>query len=143
MRILFRAMSCVMLSFMLCMAFVSCNSIDKPADVWANAVYTDDTELGNGSEKLEVEVRAEEKSVVFTIHTNKKTVGEALLEHNLISGENGAYGMYVKEVNGIIADYDVNQCYWSFSRNGEYLQTGVDRTEFESGEHFELVYTAQ
>ena len=68
-------------------------------------------------------------------------LGDALIEHNLISGENGPYGLYVKVVNGITADYDINQSYWSLSKDGEYLQTGVDVTEISDGEHYELTYT--
>ena len=47
----------------------------------------------------------------------------------------------VKVVNGIMADYDVNKSYWSFSKNDEYMQTGVDKTDLTDGEHYELIYT--
>lgn len=110
-------------------------------DVWADALYTEDTELGDGGKTLLVEVVAEDKSVTFTIHSDKKILGDALVEHKLIEGEDGPYGLYVKRVNGILADYDVNQCYWGFNKNGEGMLTGVDGAEFEDGDHFELVYT--
>ena len=139
----FRTLICIMLAYVMCLAFVSCNGRKEPADLWANATYTEDTELGNGSAKLEVTVEAEGKSVVFTIHTDKKTVGEALFENDLISGENKAYGMYVNTVNGMFADYDENRCYWSFNRNDEYMLTGVDQTEFSDGDRFSLVYTTE
>ena len=120
---------------------ISCSKSETSHDVWDNALYTEDTTLGSGSKVLEVEVKADDKSVVFTVRTDKNTVGEALSEFNLISGEDGAYGMYVKKVNGIIADYEENKCYWSFCKNGEYMQTGIDKTEFSDGDRFELVYT--
>ena len=69
----------------------------------------------------------------FDIHTDKTTVGDALLELNLITGEEGAYGLYVKTVNGITADYDVDQTYWAFYVNGEYATAGVDATDIEAG----------
>ena len=69
----------------------------------------------------------------FEIHTDKKTVGEALLEVKLIEGEDGPYGLYVKKVNGITADYDVDQTYWAFYINGEVAMTGVDVTDVEGG----------
>ena len=69
----------------------------------------------------------------YEIHTDKKTVGEALLEVELIEGEEGAYGLYVKKVNGITADYDVDQTYWAFYINGEMAMTGVDATDVEAG----------
>ena len=40
----------------------------------------------------------------FEIHTDKATVGEALTELGLIAGEEGQYGLYVTEVNGIAAE---------------------------------------
>ena len=73
------------------------------------------------------------KETVFEIHTNKTTVGDALLELGLIEGEEGAYGLYVKTVNGITADYDADQTYWAFYINGEYGMTGVDVTNIEAG----------
>ena len=50
----------------------------------------------------------------FEIHTDKKTVGEALLDLGLIAGEDSEYGLYVKTVNGVTADYDTDQTYWAF-----------------------------
>lgn len=69
----------------------------------------------------------------FEIHTDKTTVGEALLELGLIEGEEGPYGLYVKKVNGITADYDVDGTYWSFYVGDEYGMTGVDMTTIEFG----------
>ena len=69
----------------------------------------------------------------FEIHTDKPTVGEALLEIKLIEGEDGPYGLYVKTVNGITADYDIDQTYWAFYINGEMAMTGVDATNVEAG----------
>lgn len=67
------------------------------------------------------------------VTTDKATVGEALLAEGLIEGEDGAYGLYVKKVNGITADYDVDGTYWAFYVNGEYAAKGVDKTEITEG----------
>lgn len=69
----------------------------------------------------------------FTISTDKATVGDALLAEGLIAGEAGAYGLYVKTVNGITADYDTDGTYWAFYVNGEYASKGVDQTEVVEG----------
>ena len=69
----------------------------------------------------------------FTITTDKTTVGEALLEEGLIAGEDGQYGLYVTEVNGIVADYDVDQTYWAFYVDGAYANSGVDTTDVADG----------
>ena len=81
---------------------------------------------------LEV-VSLDGETSTFTITTEKATVGEALFDEGLIEGETGAYGLYVKKVNGILADYDVDQTYWSFYINGSYGMTGVDATPVEDG----------
>ena len=69
----------------------------------------------------------------FHLSTDKATVGDALLAEGLIEGEPGAYGLYVKKVNGIVADYNIDQTYWAFYINGEYAFTGVDATPVEEG----------
>lgn len=124
----------------LCLFVAACNKAPEKG-LWEAATYTEDTEFGSGTKTVKVEVKAEEKSVIFTLNTDKTTLGDALLEHNLISGEKGAYGLYVKVVNGITADYDVNQSYWSLTKDDVYMQTGVDGTEISDGEHYELTYT--
>lgn len=78
-------------------------------------------------------VSLEGETATFTITTEHQKVGEALLEEELIVGEQGPYGLYVKTVNGITADYDVDGTYWAFYINGEYAMTGVDQTPVEDG----------
>ena len=129
----------LVLSFVLCL--VSCNEKIDAEGLWKNATYRSDKEFGKGEKTVEVEVKVEEQSVTFTIHTDADTLGDALLEHELIAGEDGQYGIYVKTVNGILADYDVNKSYWGFYQNGEYLMSGVDTTAIVGGEHFEIVYS--
>ena len=72
----------------------------------------------------------------FEIHTDKEIVGEALLDLELIAGDDGEFGLYVKTVNGITADYDVDQTYWAFYVDGEYAMTGVDATNIEEGKTY-------
>ena len=112
----------------------------KPVDKrWENATYLENTELGKGDKTVVVEVEAGEYSIEFTIHTDKTNLGDALLEHKLIEGDESQYGLYVKKVNGILADYDVDQTYWGFYKNGEMMMVGVSSAEFSDGEHYELV----
>jgi hypothetical protein len=67
------------------------------------------------------------------ITTTLATVGEALLEKELVTGEAGQYGLYVKTVCGVTADYDADQTYWAFYIGEEYAMTGVDKTAIEDG----------
>ena len=77
----------------------------------------------------------------FEIKTNAENLGDALLEAKLVEGEMGDYGLYIKAVNGITADYDVDQSCWAFHINGEYAMSGVDTTEISEGTTYQLVYT--
>ena len=67
------------------------------------------------------------------ITTDEQTVGAALLEEGLIEGEDGPYGLYVKTVDGVLADYETTGTYWAFYIDGEYAMTGVDSTTVEAG----------
>ena len=129
------------LCMVICFALCSCGVSDSVKnDLWETATYKENTEFGEGADTIEVEVKAQDRSVTFTIHTDKEYVGDALMEHHLIAGEKSVYGMYVKTVNGIVADYDKDQTYWEFCKDGEVLPTGVDGAKLSDGEHFELVH---
>lgn len=98
---------------------------------------TEATVQGEGDTVFHVSVTDKEGGETnFEIHTDKETVGEALLELGLIAGEEGEYGLYVKTVNGITVDYDKDGVYWAFYINGEYASTGVDATPITEGEQY-------
>ena len=88
------------------------------------------------SQNTEVAPSKDGTETFFEIHTDKQIVGEALQELELIAGEDGQYGLYVKTVNGITADYDKDGAYWAFYVNGEYAQSGVDTTKITEGESY-------
>lgn len=99
-----------------------------------DAVQTEVTVLGEGETTFAFTVTdAEGKETVFEIHTDKTIVGEALQELELISGEKGPYGLYVKTVNGEAHDYDKDGKYWAFYENGTLAPKGVDMTEITEG----------
>lgn len=142
-----------LLSFILCMALIvamalfttGCNdSTDKSAPSGAETELNDQTgvqansnQLGEGSTEFTFTVVDKEGSETqFEIHTDKETVGDALLDLDLIAGEEGEYGLYVKTVNGITVDYDKDGEYWAFYVNDEYAQTGVDSTAITEGDSY-------
>lgn len=116
------------------------NSVAELTGLWKDATVTEDTTYGEGAVTIQVEVKAEDKSVTLTIKTDKETLGDALTEHNLVDGEKSEYGLYVKQVIGMTADYDVDQSYWSFYKNGEMMMTGVDGENISDGAHYEIIY---
>lgn len=78
------------------------------------------------------------KQTSFDIETDKKTVGEALIDKGLIEGEDGQYGLYVKKVNGISADYEKDGVYWAFYENGNMAVNGVEKTDIKDGATYEF-----
>ncbi len=136
------------LSFILCIVLIAAialfttacngNKTNDTTTTTNGAVSTTEnpkaTVLGKGETKFNFTVTdLEGNETVFEINTDKKTVGEALLDLELIAGEDGQYGLYVKTVNGITLDYDKDGAYWGFYVNGEYGTTGVDTTDIVPG----------
>ncbi len=75
------------------------------------------------------------------IKTTATDLGTALVESGLVEDNQDSYGLYILTVNGETADWNVDQSYWSLSKNGEALMTGASATTIADGEHYELTYT--
>ena len=100
------------------------------------------TELGEGETTIYVTVKDVDGTVTkFLIHTDAKTVGEALLAVELIAGDESEYGLYVTSVNGITADWETEKAYWAFYIGEEYAQTGVDATDIVADTEYSFVKT--
>ena len=76
----------------------------------------------------------------FKISTERDFLGAALTDEKLIEGTESEYGLFVNAVNGISAD-DSNQEWWSFTKDGEMLPSGVDTTPITDGDSFEATLT--
>lgn len=113
------------------------NEPDESGESETGIQETEATVLGEGAKSFDffVETLDGEKTF-FVIKTDKEIVGEALLDLKLIEGEAGPYGLYVKKVNGIVADYDKDKTYWGFYVDGSYAMTGVDMTKIEEGKTY-------
>lgn len=141
MKTVFKSSAALLLAVALLLCATACGDKVAKEGLWKDATYLNDTTFGKGAKTVEVEVKAGEQSITFTIKTDKATLADALLEHKLVAGDESQYGLYVKVVNGITADYDVDQSYWAFCKNGEMMMVGVSSAEIADGEHYELVYT--
>ena len=131
----------VVLVFATLLCFTGCgdNSVAKEG-LWKSATYLSDTTLGEGSKTVDLQVKAGENAVNITVKTDKDTVGAALLEAGVIEGEESDYGLYVKKVNGILADYNTDKSYWAFYIDGAYATSGVDTTNITKGAKYTLEY---
>ena len=122
---------------LLCLLATGCQSEPEATGIWANATYTEDTTLGEGATILKVVVSAEEKEVTFTINTDKETVGAALVEVGIVEDADGD-GLFTV-VNGMTADYNVDQTYWAFYENDVYAMTGMNDTAIAADVTYKLV----
>lgn len=137
-----------LLSFVLIAAMVlslsGCSSQPSNAEISPSAPVSvnpsgEPTELGEGRTQFNLEVVTEDgETAYFTVNTDEKTVGAALLALGLISGDDGEFGLYVKTVNGVTADFDADGTYWAFYIGGEYASAGVDATEISAGTTYSL-----
>lgn len=136
-----------MLSLILCIVIVAAMTLfasgcsDKNSTAGESSQITSSAEqttvLGTGQTKFTFTVVGlDGKEAKFEINTDKTIVSDALLEHNLIAGEDSQYGLYVKTVNGVTVDYDKDGKYWAFYVNGAYGQKGVSETEVKAGETY-------
>jgi len=123
------------------LTFSSCKG-EKTTSAESSIAETQATQtkkIGEGKTKFGLTVTDNNgESTDFEILTDEKTVGDALLKLGLISGEKSDYGLYIKTVNGIVADYDKDKTYWAFYIDGQYASSGADQTEIESGKTYEL-----
>lgn len=130
---------CVVLVAALALNISGCGSKTdkKTVPAQTEAVSASGNVLGEGATVFSVVVTdTEGKETSFEIHTDKETVGEALLNVGLIAGEDSEFGLYVTTVNGTTLDWDKDQKYWAFYIDGEYAQTGVDSTTVDPGTEY-------
>ena len=62
-------------------------------DPWEHATYKADTTLGEGATTILVEVKVDTHLITFTVNTDKTNLADALLDVDLIAGEEGQYGL--------------------------------------------------
>lgn len=132
---------CIVLIAAMALTITGCGG-NEPAETTPAADASGVTELGDGATSFQFSVvDLDGTETKFLIHTDEKTVGAALLAENLIEGEDGPYGLYVKKVLGITAVYEEDGSYWAFYENGQYALAGVDQTEINPDTAYSFVKT--
>ena len=96
------------------------------------------SEYGQGETSFLLLVSCLNETALVRVNTDEQTVGAALAALNIVAGEDSEWGLYVKTVNGITADYETDGTYWAFYIDGEYATTGLDATEIDPECLYEL-----
>ena len=133
---LLTSLLCVLLAAALAMGTLGCSKAPEATD---SGVVTmeDGATLGQGAVSFTFTVvNGEGKEITVTINTDKETVGEALTDLGLISGEDSEYGLMVDTVNGETWNYAESGKYWALYIDGEYANTGVDSTPVTAGSNY-------
>ena len=130
-KFVFYARLSLILVLALLVAAVALGCGEKDTTVTEDAVVTKEPAeretLGEGQYTFDfAAVTLDGERFEYTVSTDKETVGEALLDIGLINGEDGPYGLYIKSVCGVVADYDKDQTYWAFYTDGEMSMAGAD-----------------
>ena len=97
----------------------------------------DGIKIGEGKTHFDFSVTfADGSEKNYCVYTDEDNIGAALLGVDLIAGEDSAFGLYVKTVDGETADYDADGRYWALYVDGEYAMTGVDSIPVEDGKTY-------
>ena len=139
MKKLLKALLLLLLAVILVCTLTACADIDRTGD-WETATYDRDTTLGKGEKTITVKVIADGQTLTFTVKTDKENLEDALVEVELIDGDVDAFGMYIKKVNGIVADYDADKHYWAITKDGESTLSAKS-TVIADGDTYELTKT--
>lgn len=78
---------------------------------------------------------------VYTVVTKANYLRGALEEALTLEGDESSYGLYIKSVNGLRADYTLDGAYWQLTKDGTPLMTGADDTPIVDGDSYGVVYT--
>ena len=83
-------------------------------------------------------VHADGAEKTFNYETEGGNLGPVLVEKGLVEAADG--GLYTT-VDGVTADWNVDQSYWAFYIGEEMAMYGLDDAVIHDGDVFKLVYT--
>lgn len=124
----------LMLAVVLALSLAACGKKDSGTAEKPELPVADGAVIGQGATAFTVEVQgADGKAVTFTVNTDEKTLGAALLSLGVVAGDSTEYGLYVKTVNGETANFDTDGVYWAVYIGDEMAMVGVDSINVEAG----------
>lgn len=97
-----------------------------------------------GTKSIVIEVvDNNENSTLYIFNTDAEYLRQAMEDADGLefSGTESEYGMMVETVNGVTADWNVDQSYWAFYVNGEYCNYGIEEQPVANNDTFQIVYS--
>ena len=115
--------------FVLCIATIICIAF---------GFYAKDTVSTNQEIKsVQISVINNDDIKTFEISTSGTTLLDAANEINLVAGENGPYGLFVKTVNGYTVNED-KQEWWCITKSSEAVLEGIENIKINDGDKYEI-----
>lgn len=84
-------------------------------------------------------VHKDGKETSFGIRTNKETIGEALVEADLLGGREESTGYVVYTIDHVKHDHNTEGFYWVLYIDGELAEVDVMKTAIENGSTYEFI----
>ena len=132
------SLSLTILMLLSCLFIFAC--VDKDGGGQGEMIYVEDTTLGQGATTFTLVVKhTNERTVTFTINTDKTILSDALVELGILEGHDSTYGLYIDAVNGVTHDFSVDKTYWAIYIGDDYAPVGIEHIEIESGATYQLV----
>lgn len=100
---------------------------------------------GSKAIMITVDYNNDEPTSVYTFSTDAEYLRQAMDEAAALgliySGDESEYGIMITEINGVTADWNVDQSYWAIYVNDEYGQYGADSQPVADGDSYKFEYT--
>lgn len=112
--------------------------------VFAMVFFLFKPKAAQGAKSITIEVVDNNaNSTMYDVHTDAEYLRQAMEEADGLefSGSESEYGMMVETVNGVTADWNVDQSYWGFFVNGDYCNYGIDSQPVADGDAFQIIYS--
>lgn len=135
--------------------FAGCGSDKKETDTTTKAAAEDNvnkeesftfpdgiTILGADNSKYSFIFKAvhkDGKETTFGIRTDKETIGEALVEADLLGGREESTGYVVYTIDHVKHDHNTEGFYWVLYIDGELAEVDVMKTKIENGSTYEFI----
>ncbi len=103
-------------------------------------------DTSEGSKTVIIQIIDDQQTLTsYEAHTDAEYLRQAMESCKGLTfiGSEGPYGLMLHTINGVTADYDKNQAWWSIYVNDELGNYGIDQQPVADGDTFRLEYTTE
>ncbi len=99
-----------------------------------------------GEKTVTIQIVDDQKqTTTYKVNTDAEYLRQALegCKGLTFMGTEGPYGLMLQTINGVTANYDKNQAWWSIYVNEELGNYGLDQQPVADGDTFRIEYTTE